>query len=155
MTCKTYENRLDELEDYFNGRLEPARARALQAHVASCDACREALELTAMGARLVRAAVEPVPAASGPFWTRMSALVREEEAKRSARRDFFGSLEWLAWRTVSAAVLLAVVLAGYVATHPSLPQESDQQMVGVFQEPEHPQNADEVLVTLSARRNGR
>lgn len=154
MTCKAYENRLDELEDYFSGRLEPARARALQAHVASCEACREALEMSAMGARLLRAGVEPATAASGPFWTRLSALVREEEAKRSARRDFFGSLEWLAWRTVSAAVLLAVILGGYAATHPHLPPEPEQT-VGVFQEPEFPQNDDEVLVTLSARRNGR
>jgi len=155
MTCKLYENRLDELEDFLSGRLDRAQAEATQQHVASCAACRETLELSAAGARLLRAGVQPASAASAPFWTRMGALLRAEEAKRQARADFFGSLEWLAWRTVSAAVMVVVILGGFLVVRPPSPREAEQPTVGVFQEPEHPQNDDEVLITLSARRNGR
>lgn len=155
MTCKLYEDRLDELEDFLSGRLDHAQAEATQQHVVECAACRETLELSATGARLLRAGVQPAPAASAPFWTRMGALLRAEETKRQARADFFGSLEWLAWRTVSAAVMMVVILTGILILRPPSPRDTEQPTVSVFQEPEHPQNDDEVLMTLSARRNGR
>lgn len=153
MTCKAYVNRLDELEDHLAGRLDATRVHELQEHLAACGECREALEMASVGGRLLRAGLEPVSAASGPFWTRLGALLRTEEEKRSRRRDFLGTLEWLVWRTTAAALLAVVLLGGYAVTHPLVPAAENR--TGVFQEPEHPSNEDEVLVTLAARRNGR
>lgn len=152
MTCKAYQHRLDELEDHLEGRLDPARAGELQSHLAACAECREALELASASRLLLRRSLYPVAAASGPFWTRLSATLRAEQEKRSRRSDFGGALEWLAWRMAAAAVFAAVLLGGYVATHPLTPVADSRPEV--FQEPEHPGNEDEVLVTLAARRNG-
>ena len=152
MTCKAYQHRLDELEDHLDRRLDPARARELQEHLAACGECSEALEMASMSARLLRAGVEPASAASGPFWTRLGALLRSEEEKRSLRRDFLGSLEWLAWRTATAALLAAVLFGGYVITRPLAPRPDQAE---VFQEPDHPKNEDDVLVTLAAKQNAR
>lgn len=159
MSCKEYENRLEELEDYLEGRLDAARAAAVSEHTAACAECCQHLEVAAISAPLLRAAAEPAaPPASAAFWTRLAARIREAEEKRRSRRDFFGSLEWLAWRTASAALLIFVVLGGYVITHPSAPLAADQPVAEVFLEPEHPNDPDEVLVTLASRngaRNGR
>lgn len=153
MSCTEYENRLQELEDYVGGRLDAARAAAVATHAAACGACRERLDAAAIGARLLRAAAQPAVPASAAFWTRLAARLREAEEKRRARRDFFGSLEWLAWRTASAALLVLVFLGGYLITQPSTPLAADQPVAEVFLEPEHPKDPDEVLMTL-ARRNG-
>ncbi len=153
MSCREYENRLEELEDYVGGRLDAARAAAVSTHAAACGECRERVDAAAIGARLVRAGAEPVAPASAAFWTRLAARIREAEEKRRARRDFFGSLEWLAWRTASAALLVLVVLGGYVLTQSASPRAAEQPVAEVFLEPEHPKDPDEVLMTL-ARRNG-
>jgi anti-sigma factor RsiW len=154
MTCKAYEHRLNELEDHLQGRLDAARSRELESHFAGCAECRAALELAALSSRLLRAGEFPAHGveASPPFWTRLRATLRAEQEKRSRRGDFAGALEWLAWRMATAAVLATVVLGGYVLTHPLRPMADNRPEV--FQEPEHPGNEDEVLVTLAARRNG-
>ncbi|MGH9790702.1 MAG: zf-HC2 domain-containing protein [Candidatus Acidiferrales bacterium] len=158
MSCKEYESRLEELEDYLEGRLDATRAAAVSEHAAACAECRQHLEVAAISAPLLRAAAEPAAPASAAFWTRLAARIREAEEKRRSRHDFFGSLEWLAWRTASAALLIFVVLGGYVITHPSASLAPDQPVAEVFLEPEHPNDPDEVLVTLASRngaRNGR
>lgn len=157
MTCKLYENRLTELEDYLDGCLAPEPAQEVAEHVAACESCREALQQAGWSARLVRAGVEPVAEASGFFWTRLSARVRAEEEKRRARRDFAGALEWLAWRTATAGVMVVVLLGSYLVFGLGLPHQMDKPTVQAegFPEPEHPGNEDDVLVTLAARPNGR
>ncbi|MGH9815161.1 MAG: anti-sigma factor family protein [Candidatus Acidiferrales bacterium] len=153
MSCREYENRLEVLEDYLEGRLDAARATAVATHAANCGECRQRLDAAAIGARLLRAGAQPAVPASAAFWTRLAARIREAEGKRRASRDFFGSLEWLAWRTASAALLVLVFLGGYLITQPSTPLAADQPLAEVFLEPEHPKDPDEVLTTL-ARRNG-
>lgn len=157
MTCKAYEHRLHELEEHLEGRLDAARSPELERHLAVCAECRAALAAAELSGNLLRAALQPAAAASGPFWTRLRATLRAEEEKRSRRGEFAGALERLAWRMATVALLAAVLLGGYVATHPLPPLAENRPEV--FQEPDHPGNEDEVLVTLAARRanggNGR
>jgi anti-sigma factor RsiW len=150
MTCKAYQHRLDELEDHLEGRLDAAHSRQLRDHLAACAECRQALEMASLSGSLLRAGLQPVAAPGGPFWTRLSATLRAAEKQRGRRGDF-GALEWLAWRMATAALVAALLLGGYVVTHPLRVAESPPE---VFQEPDHPGNEDEVLVTLAARRNG-
>lgn len=157
MTCKAYAHRLAEMEEHLEGRLDAARSQELQQHLAACGECRTALEAATLSGHLLRAALAPAAEASGPFWTRLRATLRAEEEKRSRRGEFAGALEWLAWRMATVALLAAVVLGGYIATHPVQPVAENRPEV--FQEPDHPGNEDEVLVTLAVRRanggNGR
>lgn len=154
MICKAYQHRLEELEDYVQGRLDAAPAGELQAHLAVCVECRETLQMAAASGPWLRAGREATPAPGGVFWTRLGALLRAEEEKRSRRREFTGAMEWLAWRTATAALLAVVLLGGYAITHPPVPPTAENRG-GVFQEPEHPGSEDEVLVTLATRQNGR
>jgi anti-sigma factor RsiW len=157
MTCNAYKHRLHELEEHIEGRLDASRCQELQRHLAACSECREALQAATLSGNLLRAALQPAAAASGPFWTRLRATLRAEQEKRSRRGEFAGALEWLAWRMATVALLAAVLLGGYVFTHPLQPVAENRPEV--FQEPDHPGNEDEVLVTLAARRanggNGR
>jgi len=153
MTCKAYQHRVDELEDHLQGQLAAARSRELAAHLAACAECREALALASLSGPLLRNALQPAAAPTGAFWTRLLATLRAEQEKSAMadrRGEFAGALEWLSWRMATAAVLATVLLAGYVITQPLQPVA--ELRPEVFQEPDHPGNEDEVLVTLASHR---
>lgn len=75
----------DRLPDYRAGRLEPEDRRALEAHIAQCDACaRENRVLSALR-RL------PLPAAQAERWDRLADDVAGGAVLQRARAGRFGA----------------------------------------------------------------
>lgn len=153
MACSAYENRLDELEDYLDGSLrEDARAE-LERHLAGCAACREVLEEGRASGVLLREGLEPAPEATGAFWFRVLAGIRNG----AGREDFWTSLEWLARRVAWSAGVAVLLLLGGVAAEENVrlrvltrPAEARE----IFPEPtQQPENNEEVLLTLAGNGN--
>ncbi len=93
------------LEEYRRRELEPDRARAVEAHLAGCAACRAMLAREEAVARLVQA----VPRSPAP-----PALVRQIRALGARRRGLVTWLErpWVA--AAIAAIVVAAVLAPFI-----------------------------------------
>ncbi len=73
MSCETHR---EELALRLYGELEPAEARALEAHLESCDACRAfADELERGLGRLAGAAPPEAPVPAGPWSTPAAEIV--------------------------------------------------------------------------------
>jgi Putative zinc-finger len=87
------------LEEYRRHELEPDRARAVEAHLAGCGACRAILAREEAVAALVRT----MPRTSAP-----PALVRQIRALGAPQR---GIGRWLARPWVAAAIAAVVVAA--------------------------------------------
>lgn len=157
MTCQTYQARLDELEDYIEGRLDAAVRAGVESHLAACNACREAVEAAREAVALLQAAeLERAPEPGLGFWTRLAARIRAEEASAA---DFWRSLEAFSWRMTWAAGVLLVLLGGYLLSFDILQNHSSrEQMVEfreVFPEPPQPTTRGDVLLSLTTRDNGR
>jgi anti-sigma factor RsiW len=110
MACREYESRW---EDYLDGRLDEAAREELDAHLSRCPGCREALEAARASSWLLRSVLEPAPEPRLGFWTRVEAGIRAAE---TGEKDFWGSLEKLAWRLSWAATLAVALMAGYLVT---------------------------------------
>jgi hypothetical protein len=89
----------ENLEEYRRHELDPERARAVEAHLATCPACRTLLARDEALAGLIRALPRP-PAPA--------ALARDVRALGSSRRGVAG---WLGRPWVAAALAAAVVAA--------------------------------------------
>ncbi len=155
MTCQIYKDRLHELEEYVEGRLDASRTAEMTAHLNECPNCRETVEAAAAAGRILREARAPAGNPAETFWTRLGAQLREEEERRLAVGDFWGALERLAWRFSMGTAVVVLVLAGYLVTQGPVehsPETAERREI--FQEPEQPQNQDEVLITLANRGNG-
>ena len=102
MTCQEMDERLD---DYVDGVLAVADARAVEAHLASCAACREAArqtrQLLAHAAALPRAATPP-----RDLWPDVERTIAGE-------RRFAGLFAWgqPMMLAAAAAIVLAVLAA--------------------------------------------
>ncbi len=159
MTCRDYQTRPGDLEDYLSGRLEAKAAEAVAGHLAGCAACREAVEAAEFSRRLVRAARAPVGGPSPTFAVRVRAAIRSEEACRLARGEFWRPLEVLAWRlSWSMAVVLALLVAYLFSgdlRRPTPPVSRQPEIREIFPEPTQPASRDEVLLTLAEKRNGK
>jgi anti-sigma factor RsiW len=151
MTCSHYEHLW---EDYLDGRADAAVREELDAHLSRCPACREAVDAARASGPLLRALLEPAPEPGLGFWTRVQADIREAE---NANKDFWGSLEKLAWRISWAATLAVALMVGYVATSESdLNNSTNEQseIRALVPDPApRPANKDEVLLSLAG--NGR
>ena len=106
-----HEPRREELLDLALGLLEPAEARALEAHAAACAACRDELASLRQAHRLV-AGLPPVEAPGRGAAVLMAAARQVAEAAAAARRPRWGMPRWLAGGAVglAGAVALAVLL---------------------------------------------
>jgi len=106
-----HEPRREELLDLALGLLEPAEARALEAHAAACAACRDELASLRQAHRLV-AGLPPVEAPGRGAAVLMAAARQVAEAAADARRPRWGMPRWLAGGAVglAGAVALAVLL---------------------------------------------
>jgi len=115
MTCAHVRSRLS---DWLDGGLEPAAARALQAHLAKCSACsRQADELRAMSGLLAEL---PRLLAPEPMAARvLDRLELEAENRRHALallfRGFAAARPLMLPSLVPAGLLLVSVLAGVLA----------------------------------------
>jgi hypothetical protein len=84
-----------QIEDYFDGELDPSMSRKLDAHISNCASCaalaaqiKQEHELFAM----YRRDVDVTPA----LWTRVQSRIEEEKRTRGGKeRKFAGLWEWL------------------------------------------------------------
>ena len=107
------------LEEYRRRALEPDRARAVEAHLAGCPACRAMLAREEAVARLVQA----VPRSPAP-----PALARQVRALGVRRR---GVVAWLE-RPWVAAALAAIVVAAVLTPFVRRPAPSPGDVVDVL-----------------------
>ena len=133
----------ERLSDYLDGELAPAERAACDAHLASCQECRTALEELQLVASLARTDADVLPARD--LWPGILARIESPRvvdfAARAPRRISF-TLPQLA---LAASLLIAVsagvayVAAGRVASRPTAAQETPIQAMA---EPMMPPSAD-------------
>jgi predicted anti-sigma-YlaC factor YlaD len=156
MTCKRFEHRLAELEDYLNG--EAPNIAAIEEHLGGCTACRQAMEEARLAGALLREALEPAPEASAAFWTRLGTRLRDAEAGQRPEMDFWGAMEAFSRRlAVSAAAMVLVVaglLVGAGVFEGVLRPVKQPEIRELVQRPAPPANHEEVLLSLAAENAG-
>jgi anti-sigma factor RsiW len=84
----------DALPDYLNDRLDPARRREVESHLAACDACRDELSLL----RALRVTMHRAPSMD------VEAIGSAIPAYRAPARRGWGT----SWRVAAAVVAIAV-----------------------------------------------
>ncbi len=95
-----HEPKIAALLAYEAGELSPEGRRRVEAHLGTCEVCREALASMRVYDELVRdVKAEPVPE---PDWSRMELALRRE-ARRARRR--IGPAVWVGLAAAAAAVL--------------------------------------------------
>jgi anti-sigma factor RsiW len=158
MTCKQFETRLHELEDYLDGRLDAAQRSQVELHLATCEACRVAIEDAPIAGRLLRAAFTSsaeLPIHREAFVTTVRAQAAGAEQSQA---DFWRSLEALArrlaWTSVVAVALLSAIVIGMEAGYVAKPGRT-AEVRELFPDPEpQPANSDEVFMVLASSGNG-
>lgn len=106
------------LEEYLEGGLQSEQRWRLEAHLASCVPCSDALERACKGAALVRASLVPAPDPGNPFTRRVMARIGGEEHRREEERLRWRPLEVIVTRmALSAALALGALLSVTVWTH--------------------------------------
>ena len=145
---------VESLEEFLSGSLRPAALREIEAHLATCQSCREEVramqDLSGMFVSLRTAEVlEPAPG----FYSRVV-----EQVGRSKPAPWFAGLLGLDMafgrRLVFASLLLMAVMGSYLVTHeaglqvgPSPEAILAQQNAPAF---ETARAEDNMLVTLTA-----
>ena len=107
-----HEPRRDQLLDLALGLLEPAEARALEAHAAGCAACRDELASLRRTQQLM-ASLPPVEAPERGAAVLLAAARQVAAASAEARRPGWGVPRWLAGGALGlagAAALAVLVL---------------------------------------------
>lgn len=107
MNCQDFESAIG---DCVEGTLEERAARALGAHLATCDGCRALAD----DLRAIRTAARTLERHEPPArtWRRIAAAVEEDRTARP--------FAWMAWRPMAtAAALLLMLAATWVMLRPA------------------------------------
>jgi len=155
--CSAYEVLL---EDYLSGELaEPDRER-VAAHISSCPACTEALNLATIGRRLLHNTSEP-SVEPGPFFARkVMAAIQSAEKEAAERASFWKPLEVLALRAAwsASAALVLLLTYGAISGIPSRPPVAEMRPAdpaGLFPDPVNQAlNPEDVLTYAGDTNNG-
>lgn len=116
----THEPRRDELLDLALGLLEPAEARALEAHAAGCAACRA--ELAALRqTREILAGLPPIEAPERGASVVLAAARQAAETAEAARRPRWAAPRWLWGGTLGLAGAAALAVLVLRFTGPTAP----------------------------------
>lgn len=113
----THEPRRGELLDLALGLLEPAEARALEAHAAECAACRA--ELAAL--RRTREVLASLPPIEAPERGAPVVLAAARQAAEAARRPGWAAPRWLWGGTLGLAGAAALAVLVLRFTGPTVP----------------------------------
>ena len=103
---------MDSLEDYLSGLLEPAELRAVEAHLSTCDVCREQVHgmqqvSLAFGAFRSEDAISPSP----QFYARIVERVQAARRPESSFANLF-ALDFAFGRRLVFASLVTLAVAG-------------------------------------------
>lgn len=108
--CRDHEAKLEE---YLNGELSGAEAKATAEHLKSCSGCWNAFEQAAAGERLLQVA-RVTPEVAPDFARRVMARIRRaEQDNASERARFWQPCVYLGWRFAATAVLALIALLAY------------------------------------------
>jgi anti-sigma-K factor RskA len=98
------------LEDYLEGVLDEAGAKAVKRHFDDCSGCSAALDRAAGSVRLLQMA-EPFPAPDPAFARNVMVRIRSAEQERTAERAvFWQPFVVSGWRFAATAALALGVL---------------------------------------------
>ena len=144
---------MDSLEEYLSGALEPAAERSIEAHLSTCNACREEVRsMQDVSQLFVSFRAEEEVAASAGFF---AAVMQQVEAQRPA--PSFANLFALDFvfgrRLVFASLMMLAVLGTYLVTHEAqytAPPVQDTIMAEQSSPTFDSAPADNMLVTLTA-----
>lgn len=144
---------MDSLEEYLSGALEPAAKRSIEAHLSTCNACREEVRGMQDVSQLFVSfrAEEEVEASAGFF----AAVMQQVEAQRPA--PTFSSLFALDFvfgrRLVFASLMMLAVLGTYLVSR-EVEYPAGPSAEAVMAQEDSPAidaaPADNMLVTLTA-----
>ncbi len=160
--CADYEMLL---EDYLAGDLRGADAERATAHLATCAACRGALEEAAGSARLVEVAgilagqaPEPGPA----FAPIVMARIRGAEQPSAPETRFWRPFVWLAWRFAATAALALAALVTYSTVrhgaafgNTTVAAQTDTRDIFSPDPALAPASRDDVLMMVAGNENGK
>jgi hypothetical protein len=124
MSCSDYSDAIAELVD---GALDPARQRALERHVESCEACRALVadlkSIQAAAFTLDRVELPP------QLWAVVRSRVTDEPAPSTRGRLLAWPqtrTAWRVWLAAAAALILATTAATYQLARTGDPHRNDQ-----------------------------
>lgn len=109
------------LTPYLDGRLDEVARQAVEAHLETCDGCRETHALLGLASQSLAAQGPAEPPEGLAERAARAAFAAESQAPASAWEGLLGALRWPAAATAAASILLAI---GLVATSPQRPAPS-------------------------------
>ena len=110
---------MDSLEDYLAGALNPATQREIEAHLSSCDTCREEIRSLQDVSQLFLSLRSDEAAVSAPgFYHRVVEQVNERKTVPSVG-NVFGLGFAFGRRLIFASLLTLAVLGSYLALRES------------------------------------
>ena len=156
VACPRYEA---ALEDQLQGTLRGPEAAMLAEHLATCAACRAALEDATISARLL-AIAEPA-ADPGAGFSRMVMARLRQELQTSEGKSIWRPVVAVAWRFAASAAFALLMLVSFdLGRHSQL--QSDQSIVAenrmpeiVPERPSLPANRDDVLLMMADTSHGK
>jgi anti-sigma factor RsiW len=144
------------LEDCLDGEQDATEARRLQAHLAGCAGCSNALRVSHLASQLLKEFVEPAPAPSTGFARRTMNAIRDEEKSAAEVSTFWRPMQTFAWRLAMSAGLGLALLIGYAQVAPKAPEANGEEIARtavpteIFQDPMYsPQSREDVLLMVS------
>jgi len=159
--CRAFEAALEEHVEALDAAPGARPAPRLSAHLASCAACREALDFAREAGPLVRENAIRVPdsLANDPFFAaRLGARIQESIGRSG---EFLPQLQTVSLRVMAYALSLAVLLgalsaSGVTRTAPQSTRvrPADPRAISPESNPA-PVNPDEVVVALLSSERGR
>jgi predicted anti-sigma-YlaC factor YlaD len=145
------------LEEYLEGHLHSERRQWLEAHLAECARCSDALKRAGQGTSLVYACRAPAVGPGEAFTRRVMAGIGREESRREGERVRWHPLEVIVTRlALSAALALGALLSATMWTHqvPKAPA-AQARPLDLMPEPAHVTAAtNDVLMAAIAEDRG-
>jgi|SRR5579871_331705 len=149
---------MESLEEYLAGALEPAAQRKVEAHLSTCEDCREELgsmhEISQLFGSLrpeeALEALEPTPA----FYARVVETIGTHKAATPSFASLFALDFAFGRRLVFASLLTLAVLGSYLVSRETayIPGPSPQSVMAQQESPAFDSGpaSENMLVTLTA-----
>ena len=145
---------MDSLEEYLAGALEPAAQREIEAHLSTCNSCREEiLSMQSVTQLFSSLRTEEVFEPSASFY----AAVRQRVSERKAAPSFAGlfAMDFAFGRRIVFASLLTLAALGSYLVATEIEYQGGPSPEAVMAQQDSPtfesgQAQDNMLVTLTA-----
>jgi len=147
---------MDSLEEYLAGALEPADERAIEAHLISCESCREEVRSMEEVSKLFGSLRSEEVFESSPAF--LASVMRQVAGSREPVRALpsFLGLDWaFGRRLVFASLITLAALGSYLVSHESDPAAGGISPEALMAQQETPAfssalGQDNMLATLTA-----